>query len=138
MRYPSNLTDKQWRNIPSWLPKPHTKERLRSVCRWSVVNAILSVSRTGSAWRDLPKALPCQNTAQQESGLRSLLPVDAGTGGPRRYDGGRKVSGRKRHLIVDTMAWLLAVVVFAADWPDQNGVFRVPQALRLADTLPQT
>jgi hypothetical protein len=36
------------------------------------------------------------------------------------------------------MAWLLAVVVHAASWPDQNGAFLVPQALRLADTLPQT
>lgn len=60
--------------------------------------------------------------------------MDAGTGGPRRYDGGRKDAGRKLHLIVDTMGWLLAVVVHAADWPDQNGVFLVPQALRLADT----
>ena len=60
--------------------------------------------------------------------------MDAGTGGPRRYDGGRQDTGRKLHLIVDTMGWLLAVVVHAADWPDQNGVFLVPQALRLADT----
>jgi hypothetical protein len=62
----------------------------------------------------------------------------AGTGDPRRYDGGRKDAGRKWHLIVDTMAWLLAVVVPAADWTDQHGVLLVLQALRLADTLPQT
>ena len=60
--YPSNLTDKQWRKIANRLPKPHTKGRRRSACRRSVVNAILYLSRTGCAWRYLPKDFPNWNT----------------------------------------------------------------------------
>ena len=40
---------------------------------------------------------------------------------PRGYDAGKKVAGRKRHIVVDTMGLLLAVVVHAADIQDRNG-----------------
>ena len=43
-------------------------------------------------------------------------------GGPRGYDGGKKLSGRKRHLLVDTMGLLLKVVVHAAAIQDREGV----------------
>ncbi len=43
-------------------------------------------------------------------------------GGPHGYDGGKKLSGRKRHLLVDTMGLLLKVVVHAADIQDREGV----------------
>jgi putative transposase len=39
-------------------------------------------------------------------------------GGARGYDGAKKVTGRKRHIAVDTMGLLLAVVVTAASVPD--------------------
>ena len=43
-------------------------------------------------------------------------------GGPARgYDGGKKVKGRKRHLLVDTLGHLLRVVVHAADIQDRDG-----------------
>jgi putative transposase len=42
-------------------------------------------------------------------------------GGPRGYDGGKKVTGRKRHLLVDTMGLVLAVVVTAANVQDYDG-----------------
>ena len=34
-------------------------------------------------------------------------------GGPRGYDAGKKVNGRKRHIVVDTLGLVLAVVVQA-------------------------
>jgi putative transposase len=43
-------------------------------------------------------------------------------GGPHGYDGGKKVSGRKRHLLVDTMGLLLKVVVHAANLQDRQSV----------------
>jgi len=43
-------------------------------------------------------------------------------GGPHGYDGGKKLSGRKRHLLVDTMGLLLTVVVHAANIQDREGV----------------
>ena len=41
--------------------------------------------------------------------------------GPRGYDAGKKVKGRKRHLVVDTMGLLLAVAVHPADLQDRDG-----------------
>ena len=40
-------------------------------------------------------------------------------GGPRGYDGGKKVSGRKRHLVVDTQGLLLKAKVLPADLHDR-------------------
>src|SRR5260221_3642828 len=42
--------------------------------------------------------------------------------GPHGYDGGKKVNGRTRHLLVDTMGLLLKVVVHAANLQDREGV----------------
>jgi putative transposase len=42
-------------------------------------------------------------------------------GGPHGYDGGKKVNGRKRHLLVDTMGLLLRVVVQCANVQDRDG-----------------
>ena len=41
--------------------------------------------------------------------------------GPRGYDAGKKVKGRKRHIVVDTLGLLLAVVVHPADIQDRDG-----------------
>ena len=40
---------------------------------------------------------------------------------PRGYDAGKKVMGRKRHIVVDTSGLLLGVVVHPADVPDRDG-----------------
>jgi putative transposase len=42
-------------------------------------------------------------------------------GGPRGYDGGKKMSGRKRHLLVDTEGLVLNAVVHPADVADRDG-----------------
>lgn len=42
-------------------------------------------------------------------------------GGERGYDGGKKVNGRKRHIIVDTMGNLLHAVVHPAHIQDRDG-----------------
>jgi transposase len=45
-------------------------------------------------------------------------------GGVRGYDGGKKIRGRKRHILVDTLGLLLLVVVVvvtAANVQDRNG-----------------
>ncbi len=39
-------------------------------------------------------------------------------GGDKGYDGGKKIKGRKRHLVVDTLGLLLAVAVTAANLDD--------------------
>lgn len=42
-------------------------------------------------------------------------------GGEHGYDGGKKLSGRKRHILVDTLGLLLKVKVHAADILDRDG-----------------
>jgi putative transposase len=42
-------------------------------------------------------------------------------GGPRGYDGAKKLCGRKRHLLVDTLGLVLLVLVTAANVQDRDG-----------------
>jgi putative transposase len=52
--------------------------------------------------------------------------VKTAEGGEERgYDGGKKVTGRKRHIVVDTMGLLLAVVVTAASVDDAEAAKEV-------------
>lgn len=51
-------------------------------------------------------------------------------GGERGYDGAKKIKGRKRHLVVDTLGLLLAVVVTAANVDDAAGAQLVVGQLR--------
>src|SRR5262245_23160076 len=47
--------------------------------------------------------------------------VKTAEGGERGYDGGKKVTGRKRHIVVDRMGMLLAVAVTAVSVDDAQG-----------------
>ena len=42
-------------------------------------------------------------------------------GGPRGYDAGKKVKGRKRHILTDTNGLLVEAVVHSADIQDRDG-----------------
>jgi transposase len=41
--------------------------------------------------------------------------------GPRGYDAGKKINGRKRHLLVDTIGLMIAAIVHRADIQDRDG-----------------
>jgi transposase len=46
-----------------------------------------------------------------------------GVGGEQRgYDGGKKIRGRKRHLLVDTKGLVLKAKVHSAKVPDEDGI----------------
>jgi putative transposase len=47
-------------------------------------------------------------------------------GGPAGYDGGKKIKGRKRHIVVDTLGLLMAVTVTTANLDDGT---HAPQVL---------
>ncbi len=51
--------------------------------------------------------------------------VHAGNG----FDGGKKINGRKRHLLVDTLGLLLVVTVTKANLSDQAGLKRLLAAI---------
>lgn len=48
----------------------------------------------------------------------------------RGYDGGKKVSGRKRHIVTDTLGLLLAVAVTAANIGDRDAATGLLPRLR--------
>jgi putative transposase len=54
-------------------------------------------------------------------------------GGEHGYDGAKKMNGRKRHIVVDTLGLLLAVVVTAASVDDAVGAQQVVGKLRPED-----
>jgi putative transposase len=45
------------------------------------------------------------------------------------YDAGKKISGRKRHIVVDTLGLVMAVVVHAANIQDREGAMLVLKLL---------
>ncbi|WNO76818.1 transposase [Streptomyces sp. AM8-1-1] len=52
-------------------------------------------------------------------------------GATRGFDGGKKVNGRKRHIAVDTLGLLLAVMVTAASVTDRDAGQTLLARLRL-------
>ena len=56
LRYPSDLTDEEWKFVEPLLPPP------RKVCRRALVNGVFYVLTTGCQWRQLPKDFPPKST----------------------------------------------------------------------------
>jgi putative transposase len=52
------------------------------------------------------------------------------SGGPRGIDAGKRIKGRKRHIVTDTEGFLLAVRVHEADIQDPHGAPPLLRALR--------
>ena len=48
----------------------------------------------------------------------------------RGYDAGKRINGRKRHVVVDSLGLLLTVIVTAASVQDRDGAFRLLALLR--------
>jgi transposase len=62
--------------------------------------------------------------------LSTVKPRTSEAGGVRGYDGGKRISGRKRHLVVDTQGLILHVLVHPADVHDRRAAEAVLADLR--------
>jgi transposase len=71
-RYPTDLTDRQWRRVEPHLPPPKPAGRPRSVQRREIVDAILYVLRNGLTWRALPHDFPPWRTVYHDFRLWRL------------------------------------------------------------------
>jgi transposase len=63
---------------------------------------------------------------------QSVKGADTVSAATRGYDAGKKVNGRKRHIVVDAMGLLLVVVVTAASVQDRDGARPALSALATA------
>lgn len=75
--------------------------------------------------------LPATSAAQPTAGVIDSQTVRTSeSGGLGGYDAGKKINGRKRHAVVDTIGLLFGLVVHAADVQDRDGAPAVLASIR--------
>ena len=121
----------QWANLPANFPPPGSV--YYHFRKWSL----------DGTWQRINQHLYQRERERQErepeptAGIvdsQSVKTTEAG--GSRGYDAGKKVNGRKRHIVVDTVGNLIEVVVHAANIQDRDGAKLVFK--KLADSTKAT
>jgi len=110
----------QWENLPKDYPNHHSVYyHYRKWCQdgtWRRINTALRKLDRQQRGRDEEPTAAIIDT-------QSVKTTEAG--GERGYDAGKKINGRKRHIVVDTLGNLLDVVVHAAGIQDYHGAKQV-------------
>src|SRR5512142_1494859 len=111
--YPSDLTDAQWDVIKPHLPPKRTVWRYFNQWRHDgTLDQIHDLLRRKVRTREKPYHPRTTASVDSQS-------VDTSSGGEQRgRDNAKNVDGRKRHIVVDSMGLLLAVLVTAASVDD--------------------
>lgn len=116
----------QWRALPREFPPRSTVQGYfyawRDTGWWRrIVTALVRQARRALGRKPSPTAavIDSQSAPTTESG------------GPRGFDAGKRVHGRKRHIVTDTNGLLLAVRVHPANVQDVHGAVPLLERLRI-------
>lgn len=112
----------QWRMLP------------KDFGHWSTVYGYFKRWRRAGVWADLMTWLRQQERVRQgrkpepSAGSVDSQSIKTATQNAAiGYDGNKKIKGRKRHILVDTLGLLIAVVVTAANVDDRQGLLALMQ-----------
>jgi transposase len=122
-----NRSGCSWRMLPSDLPYWKTVYHYFRLWRTDgTLDRIHDVLREQVRIKEGRKAKPTAGIVDSQS-VKGADTVGKST---RGYDAGKKINGRKRHIVVDTLGLLLVVMVTAASVQDRDGGRQVIELLR--------
>jgi transposase len=118
-----------WRMLPHDLPPWQTVYRYFR--RWSDDGTVDAIhDRLRDRLRDADGRDPMVSAGVIDA--QSVKGADTVGTRTRGYDAGKRINGRKRHIVVDTLGLLLLVTVTTAGVQDRTAAHRVLEQLRFA------